>query len=333
MTTAIIMADTSNKHWIGFDLGGTKMLSVVYDAEFKSVAQNRKRTNGKEGMESGLARIEKTIQKSLDEAKLDKKNLAGIGIGCPGPTDLEEGILCEAPNLGWENVPVRERLEATFGCPVVVSNDVDAGVYGEYRFGAAKGSRCALGVFPGTGIGGGCVYEGKILRGKKRSCMEIGHVPMMPSGPLTGSDRRGTLESVASRLAIAAAAAQAAYRGEAPKLVELAGTDLSEIRSGAISKSIRGGDEAIEQIVCQAADMIGVAVAGAVLMISPDTIVLGGGLVEAMPDLFVKNVKKAIEQNVLESFADSFRVVAAKLGDDAAAIGAAGWAEQQIAAK
>ena len=327
------MAESTKKHWIGFDLGGTKMLSVVFDDEFKSVAQSRKRTNGKEGVESGLERIEKTIQKSLDEAKIEAKDLAGIGIGCPGPVDLDAGVLCEAPNLGWENVPIRERLEAKFGCGVVVSNDVDAGVYGEYRFGAAKGSRCVLGVFPGTGIGGGCVYEGKIIRGLKRSCMEIGHVPIMPSGPLTGSDRRGTLESVASRLAIAAAVAQAAYRGEAPKVVELAGTDLSEIRSGVISKAIRSGDEAVERIVRQASETIGIAIAGAVLLISPDTIVLGGGLVEAMPELIVKEVEKAVKRNVLESFADSFRIIAAELGDDAAAIGAAGWAEQQLAAK
>lgn len=323
--------ESKDKRWIGFDLGGTKMLSVVFDSEFKSVGQSRKRTNGKEGMESGLERIAKTIQKSLDDAKIDAKDLAGIGIGCPGPIDLDAGVLCEAPNLGWEDVPIRDRLEAKFGCPVVVSNDVDAGVYGEYRFGAAKGARCALGVFPGTGIGGGCVYEGKIIRGLKRSCMEIGHVPIMASGPLTGSARRGTLESVASRLAIAAAVAQAAYRGEAPRVVELAGTDLSEIRSGVISKAIRGGDEVVERIVRQAAETIGVAIAGAVLMISPDTIVLGGGLVEAMPDLIVKEVRRAIQKNVLESFADSFRVIVAELGDDAAAIGAAGWAEQEIA--
>jgi len=327
------MADSSGDHWIGFDLGGTKMLSIVYNNKFKTVAQNRKRTNGKEGADAGLERIERTIKKSLDEANLNFKDLAGIGIGCPGPVDLDRGVLCEAPNLGWEDVPIRKRLEDTFGCPVLVCNDVDAGVFGEYRFGAAQGSRCALGVFPGTGIGGGCVYDGKIIRGKKRSCMEIGHVPLTPLGPPSGSQQRGTLESVASRLAIAAAVAQAAYRGEAPHVVELAGTDLSKIRSGVIAKAIRAGDTAVEQIVQQAAEMIGIAVAGAVLMISPDTIVLGGGLVEAMPELFVKEVGEAIDRNVLDSYAGSYKVIAAELGDDAAAIGAAGWAAQEIASR
>ncbi|REJ68905.1 MAG: ROK family protein [Planctomycetota bacterium] len=306
------------------------MLSVVFDDEFHALAQNRKRTNGNEGVEAGLDRIEKTIAKSLDEAKLTAKDLAGIGIGCPGPVDLEAGILCEAPNLGWEEVPLQEHLQSKFNCPVVVCNDVDAGVYGEYRFGAARGARCALGVFPGTGIGGGCVYEGRIIRGQRRSCMEIGHIPATALGPPSPEGRRGTLETLASRLAIAAAVAQAAYRGEAPHVVELAGTDLAKIRSGVIAKSIRAGDSIVEEIVRQAAEVIGRAVAAAVLMISPDTIVLGGGLVEAMPELFVTEVHDAVARNVLDSFAGSYRVTAAELGDDATAMGVAAWAQREI---
>ena len=322
------MTESSKDCWLGFDLGGTKMLSVVFDAQFESLGRVRKKTNGHEGMEAGMERIERLIRKSLEVATIDPERLAGIGIGCPGPVDMEHGVLCEAVNLGWENVPLQEYMLHKFDCPVFIVNDVDAGVFGEYRFGAAKESRCVLGVFPGTGIGGGCVYEGKIIRGSARSCMEFGHTPMMPVCSEGGKGQWRSLEQMASRLAIAGSAAQAAYRGDAPKLRSLAGTDLSEIRSGIIAKAIRGGDKVIERIVLEAAELIGVAIAGAVLLLAPDTIVLGGGLVEAMPELWVAEVNKAIKKNVLASFRDSFRVVPAQLADDATAIGAAAWAEK-----
>lgn len=147
--------DLKKQYWIGFDLGGTKMLSALYDSEFKDLARKRKKTKGHEGQEAGLERIAQTIHETLEEAKIDKSELSGIGIGCPGPLDLNEGILLDAHNLGWSQVPLKKFLEKEFGCPSVIANDVDLGVYGESRFGAGIGARCVVGIFPGTGIGGG----------------------------------------------------------------------------------------------------------------------------------------------------------------------------------
>src|SRR5262245_152986 len=211
--------------------------------------------------------------------------------------------------------------------PTVVLNDVDSGVYGEYRFGAGKNARCLVGVFPGTGIGGGCVYEGQVLRGKNVSCLEIGHVQVNPSGLLCGCGRVGCLETEASRLAIAAAAAMAAYRGEAPHLLAAAGTDLANIRSGVLADAIQAGDRVIERIVQRAARMIGSVVGDVVNLLAPDVVVLGGGLVEAMPDLLVNEVEQAARQRAAPPFAKTFKLAAAKLGDDAVVRGAAAWAE------
>jgi len=319
-------ADTTTDCHVGFDLGGTKMLAVVYDDDFQPLGRKRTKTMGQEGKKAGLQRIAETIHKSLAAAEIEKSRLGSIGIGCPGPLDLDRGVVLNTPNLGWKNVRLKEVLEDEFGCAVVIMNDVDAGVYGEYRFGAAVGAHCALGVFPGTGIGGGCVYEGRILRGKTGSCMEIGHMEVTPRGPLCGCGASGCLEAVASRLAISAAAAQAAYRGQAPHLLEAVGTDLSDIRSGALAASVAGGDQAVEQILREAARQIGIAVGGVVNLLSPDKVVLGGGLVEAMPELFVEEVKKAARKRAMPSFADTFTVVAAELGDDASVLGAAAWA-------
>src|SRR5688572_21466303 len=172
----------SSRSWVGFDLGGTKMMAAAFSADFRLIGRKRRKTKGAEGAKAGFERICETIRDALEEAKVAEDRVAGIGVGCPGNIDLERGIVIDSSNLGWRNFQIREALEKEFKCPAIVTNDVDAGVYGEYRFGAGKGARCLVGVFPGTGIGGGCVYEGQVLRGKNVSCFEIGHMQVNPNG-------------------------------------------------------------------------------------------------------------------------------------------------------
>ena len=152
----------------------------------------------------------------------------------------------------------------------------------------------------------------------------------MSNGPRCGCGQRGCLESVASRLAIAAQVARAAYHGDAPKLLEAAGTDLANIRSGALKSSIEKGDLAVADIIKEASRYIGIAIAGVVNLINPEIVVLGGGLVEAMPDLFITHVSRSANKRVMPAFKDSFRVVPAALEDDAGVLGAALWAEYRL---
>lgn len=322
------MQERKSPFWIGFDLGGTNMVAKVYDSRFQPVGHERKRTKGQGDAKAGLERIVRTIRKALENTGVTTDQLGGIGVGFPGPVDMEKGTLLEAVNLGWKDMPLKASLEEEFGCGAAIANDVDVGVFGEYRFGAARGSRCVVGVFPGTGIGGGCVYDGKILHGKRSTCLEIGHVQVNPNGQLCGCGRRGCLETEASRLAIAAEAAKAAYRGEAPHLRESAGVNLKSIRSGALAESIDAGDKAVERIVRLAAEKIGIVLGDTVNLMLPDVVVLGGGLVEAMPDIFVEVVGETARRRVMEPFADLFEVVAAQLGDDASVLGAAAWAAE-----
>ena len=237
--------------------------------------------------------------------------------------DLDKGLILEAPNLGWKRVPLQALLEGWFHCRVVLSNDVDAGTYGEYRFGAGKGARTLVGVFPGTGIGGGCVYDGKLLRGKTGSAMEIGHLPVRENGRLCGCGRRGCLEALAGRLAISAEVAQAAFRGEAPFLAENGGSDLKKLKSGLWAKAIKAGDAAVERIVRDAMRLMGRAIGGVVNLLAPDVVVLGGGLVEAMPRLALEEVRIGLKETAMVSFAKQVKVVEAELGDDATTLGAA----------
>ena len=319
-------------HWLGFDLGGSKMYAQAYDSQFRALGSRRTRTKGHGNASKGLEHILKTIHRALEDAELTADQISGIGFGYPGAVNMATGEVSDAVNLGWSDVPLREAIEKEFQCPVSIANDVDLGVYGEYCFGAARKSRCVLGVFPGTGIGGGCVYQGEILHGQNSTCMEIGHIQVNPHGRLCGCGRHGCLEAEAGRLAIASEAAMAAHRGQAPHLLEKAGADLRNIRSSALASSVAAGDKAIEKIVRNAAEKIGRAVANMTLLLCPDTIVLGGGVVEAMSDIFLETVWETARTTTLPSFADSFQVKIAELGDDAAVMGAAAWAMRAASA-
>ncbi len=165
----------SEEIYCGFDLGGTKMLCVLMNAEQKIIARERKKTKGLDGGQAGIVRIVDLIRETMANAQVPIERVKSIGIGCPGPVDMEKGLVHVAVNLKWKNVPLGSILEEAFQKPVSVLNDVDAGVYGEYRCGVAKGAHSVAGLFPGTGIGGGFVYNGEILRGKSHTAMEIGH--------------------------------------------------------------------------------------------------------------------------------------------------------------
>jgi glucokinase len=319
-----------NPYSCGFDLGGTKMLCIIFDENQKIVARKRKKTKGTEGAQAGVMRIAELIRETFTENNLPLEGLGSLGIGCPGPVDMDNGIVNVAVNLGWKNVSLGAMLEDELDCPVSVLNDVDAGVYGEYSAGAAIGARSVAGIFPGTGIGGGFVYEGKILRGRRSSAMEIGHTRITSSNRSSGTDMTGTLESEASRLAIAAECAKLAYRGEAPNLLRACGTDISQIRSKVLAAAIRDGDKSVERVVRQAAQTIGYAVTNLVHMLCPEVIILGGGLVESIGEIYLEEVTQTAKRSVLQCYQDMFEIKMAKLGDDAGAMGAAIWAKQNI---
>lgn len=321
------MAGSGDEFWLGVDIGGTKIQAVGYDGKLKELGRERKKTKGQEGVETSLQRLNLAISGAIEACGRSAKEVSAIGIGCPGPLNLQKGIVLETPNLPWRNLPLKSIVEKDFGCPVVLLNDVDAGTYGEYMLGAGRGGRCVFCIFPGTGIGGGCVYDGQLLTGRTMSAFEIGHCRVMPKGPICGCGRRGCLEALASRLAIASAAAAAAYRGRAPNLFKAAGTSVDAIRSGTLAAAIEAGDEAVERIVRRAARWLGVGVSLAVNLLCPDVVVLGGGLVEAMPKLYLAEVKTGAAKHVFPAFAESYEIRVSELGDEATVAGAAAWAQ------
>jgi glucokinase len=308
--------------WIGFDLGGTKMLALVLDANFNVLGQSKKATNGSEGSANGMRRIITAIHEAMAEAKVTGADLKGIGIGCPGLVNPARGVLLDAPNLGWKNTPLRKRLGTAFKCPVAVLNDVDAGTYGEFHLGAGKGARSLLGVFPGTGLGAGFIYDGKLVRGRSISCMELGMMQLPGTGLFSDANGTVILEDLTSRLSVSAHAALGSFRGQAPELARRAATDLKEIKSKIISASLKAQDAATRQILQNSLRYLGMGVGAVVNLFAPDRIVLGGGLVEEMPRFYLQGLKTEVAKFAAPELVKGISYVKAKLGDYAVASGA-----------
>jgi glucokinase len=311
--------------WIGFDLGGTKMMASVLDANYHVLGFARKSTNGSEGAAKGRGKIVKAVHEAIEAAGVNPKGIQGIGIGCPGLVNPEKGLLVFAPNLGWTNMALRKLLQTEFKCPVAVLNDVDAGTYGEYILGAGKGARSLLGIFPGTGVGSGLVYNGQLVMGKSISAMELGNL-LLP-GTHIGSPVFGTvtLEDLTSRLAIASQAGIACYRGQLPELDKKTQGALRSIRSKALANAFHSGDDAAMVIFRNSIRYLGMGVAMVVNLLAPDRITLGGGLVEELPSLYMNLLKEEVERHAIPELARGIRYSIAKLGDQAVTAGSVAW--------
>jgi glucokinase len=315
---------------VGLDFGATKIMAAAIDRKLNVLSRVKLRTKAENGPKETAERMAELCREAIREASLDADDLGFVGVGAPGPLNPDEGIIVTAPNLGWKNVPLRDMLEKELKVPVVVDNDVNMGTYGEYVAGAAQGKDLVVGVFPGSGIGGGLVIDGEVIHGASGAAGEVGHIIVDPSGALCGCGRRGCIETVASRIAIARDVAAAALRGQAPWTMEHIGTNINKMKSSDIADAIKNGDEVVAEIVRYAARMLGMAAADIVNILSPDCIVLGGGLVEAMRDIFVKEVARGIKDFASPAISPSVEVVAAKLGDDAVAVGAAEFARKRL---
>lgn len=315
--------------WIGFDLGGTKMLACVLDKNYQVLGTAKKSTNGSDGQVKGRKKIVNAIHEAISAAGVHPKGLQGIGIGCPGLVNPEKGILINAPNLGWNNVGLATMLKGEFKKPVAVLNDVDAGTFGEYKLGAGKGARSLLGIFPGTGVGAGFVYDGKLIMGRGVSAMELGMIYL--PGTHLGSAEHGTvlLEDLTSRLAIASQAGVACYRGQLPELDKKTGGNLRDIRSKALANAFRSGDDAAMIMFRSSIRYLGMGVAAVVNLLAPDHITLGGGLVEELPGLYVNLLREEVNRFAVPGLAKGIRYSIAKLGGTAVAIGSVAWLRQK----
>ena len=308
---------------IGIDIGGTKTLAAVFDEDCRALAEAKFKTVPSKGESYFSLSLKDCLGRLIREAGASE--IAAVGAGCAGSIDEKRGVVRSSPNISFlEGYPLAEKLmELTGAAAAAIGNDVQTGLYGEFRLGAARGCRHVLGVFMGTGVGGALILNGEPYRGAAGTAGEVGHMQLDPLGPLCGCGKRGCLEAFAGRHAIAAEAAALAARGQAPRLRAEVGTDFSRIKSSALARAIRAGDRHVEDLVRGKARLVGMALASLVNVLGPELIVLGGGLVEAMPALIVKEADRSLREHAMPGIVKKVKVVAAELGDHSIVAGAA----------
>ncbi len=321
----------NKKYWVGVDLGGTKMLAALLNRKFKVLAEEKSRVETAKGEKHFISTLVRSIEAVLQEKKASRRQLGGIGIGCPGIIDRKKGEVVSCPNIRFlRNYPLARKIKKHFHVPVTIENDVNTGLYGEHQFGAAEGCSDVIGIFLGTGIGGALILDGKLYRGKIGAAGEIGHMLLDPTGPVCGCGKRGCLEAFSGRVAISSEAAALAQRGQAPHLFREIGTEVAKIKSKALARAIAAGDHALKELLIFKARLIGTAAANLVNVLNPEMIVLGGGLVEALPHLFVREIRDTVQSQAMMPMARQVKVVPAKLKDYAIILGAAKMVSEKV---
>ena len=311
---------------IGFDLGGTKMLAAVLDDDHRVVGRAKNRTE-RSGGTTVYEQILTTIDEALDDAGIKRKDISAVGIAVPGLIDRASGVIVNLTNIGMQDFPIAERLGDDLGAPVTLENDVNAGLWGEHAMGAARDFDHVIGIFPGTGIGGGLILGGQLYRGTSGGAGEIGHITVQSDGRRCGCGNHGCLESVASKTAIARDLAVLALNGSSPVLVEAGATDITRVKSGLIRKALDAGDPGVVEVVEQAARFLGIGMASMVNTFNPQLIVLGGGLIEKLGSRITDIAEATMRKRAMPRLAADVEVRVAQLGDDAVLTGAADLAQ------
>ena len=302
---------------VGLDLGGTKCLGVVVDAEGRVTAEHRLPTpRGERAIVDVLAAVAEALLPGLPAG-------TRVGVGAPGLVE-RSGVLRFAPNLpGVVDLDVRAELEARLGVGVRVDNDASCAGWAEARVGAARGADHAVLVTLGTGIGGGLVVNGRLEAGAHGFAGEVGHMVIDPDGPPCPCGKRGCWERFASGSGLGRLARDAAHAGQAPRVVELAGGEPEGVRGEHVTRAAAEGDAQARAIVARFARFLALGLANLANAFDPRVFVVGGGLVEA-GEVLLAPTRAAFSDLV---FAASHRpetpIVAAALGERAGAIGAA----------
>ena len=300
---------------ICLDVGGTKVLGAIFNDKDEIIYRLKKRS--KSGGEASTD-VEKVIidvvEEMIKESGINRKKLNAIASCAPGVIDQDKGIVLFTPNLPWKNYNMAASMQKQFGVPFFVGNDVNLGVLGEYHFGAAKGYKNIVGFFVGTGMGGGLVLNGKLFTGNQFKAAEYGHMILDPEGPLCNCGQRGCLEAFSSKQGMSAYIRQQVARGRESMMVEAVAEGV--FRSKKLVKALEAGDKVAEEAVDRACHWLAVATGNMINTFSPDLILYGGGVIEALGDLFLEKILAEVDRYCMPLIRNTVDIKIASLGDD-----------------
>ncbi|BFH71883.1 MAG: ROK family glucokinase [Paenibacillus dendritiformis] len=310
----------SEQIYVGVDLGGTAIKVGICDTEGRLLQTFEGPTEVAKGPDTVIDNIENYIRRIVEESPYDWSQVAGIGAGVAGFTNVKEGVILLAPNVGFKDVPIRAILEERLGKPVKIDNDANVAALGEAWSGAGKGVDNCVCYTLGTGVGGGIIINGKIVQGFSGMAGELGHIAVIPDleAIQCGCGKMGCLETVSSATGIIRMAKDAVERGDRTSL-----SLLEEIAAKDVFDAAKAGDEVAVRIIARAAFYLGKSMAAVAVTLNPERFIIGGGLSKAGEFLF-EQIRETFMKLTPEPVTRGVSIVPAELGNDAGMIGAAG---------
>lgn len=304
---------------VGIDLGGTNMQIGLVDRQNRIVGRAKKKTRAAEGGDRVIERMVDGVHEACQQAGVTVRQITAIGIGAPGAIDAKTGVVKQAPNLRWTDYPLARVMSRKLGHHVVVDNDVRSAIYGEWMLGVGKGVSDLLGVWIGTGIGGGLILKGELYHGFFNTAGEIGHTTLFPFAPPAGA----SLEDNCSRTAIVKRLLRLIETNHPSMITELAEGDLADVKAKVVATAYAKGDKVTRRVVENAAQMLGYGIANIITTLALPRVVLGGGLTEAMGESLVALVRNAVRSVVFPDVCKKVEILGTKLEADAGLLGAA----------
>lgn len=306
---------------ICLDIGGTKVLGAIFDENGEIVHRLKKKTKS---AGDASENVEEVIISVVDEMRkefgLEKGQIHAISAGAPGVIDQEAGVVLFSPNLPWRDYDIKTPLEKKFGVPFYIGNDVNVGVLGEYKYGVAKGYKNVVGFFVGTGMGGGLILNGELYTGHLFKAGEYGHMVLEPEGPLCNCGQRGCLEALSSKRGMSAYISQQIARGR--KSLMEGKIENGVFKSKALKKALEAQDPVAMEAVDRACHYLAIATGNMINTISPDIVVYGGGVIEAVGDIFLTKILAEVDRYCMPSIRSTVELKNAALGDDSVLYGA-----------
>jgi glucokinase len=308
----------------GIDLGGTKIQTIIVDADDKVLGEARRPTPSTGGPEDVAREMAECLQEAATQAKVKTADLGGVGVGSPGDADEQTGVVSDARNLpNWiDPFPLAENLSGQLGAPVKIGNDVSVAVQGEFELGAGKEFDTVLGVWWGTGVGGGLILNGKQWLGRG-AAGEIGHVVVKRGGARCTCGRKGCMEAYAGRLAMEIEARKRVKKGAKTDLFKIMEEhNRDRLTSGIWERALKHGDDLATTLIDRAVKALGVGIASSVNLIDPEAVIIGGGLGSRFGEKYVRRIAARMHPHLfVDERPPAMRLAA--LGDLGGAIGAA----------
>ena len=303
------------KYDICLDVGGTKVLGAIFNENKEIIYRLKKRAKAGDNQSSDIEQvIISVVEEMIQESGIDRKEIRALASCAPGVIDQETGTVLFTPNLPMRNYDMKGAMEKHFGIPFFVGNDVNLGVLGEYKYGAGRGYRNIVGFFVGTGMGGGLILNGELYTGHQFKAAEYGHMILDPEGPLCNCGQRGCLEAFSSKQGMSAYIRQQVSRGRETMMAEAVADGV--FRSKKLKKALGAGDKVAQEAVDRACHYLAVATGNMINTFSPDLILYGGGVIEALGDLFLEKILAEVDRYCMTAIRPTVDLKIAALGDD-----------------